>query len=177
MVPKLSDRQVLLLAAAAGRPDGSVLPTPVTPKLTDATLDRTLKALLGRGLITELPVTGRARRSKWADPDVDARPRGWLIITPAGLAALDGRKAGGSPSAPDPVAEHPEGQTPRPGGKLGVLLAAVSRPEGATIDDLTSASGWLPHTTRAALTRLRQRGFDVRLATKGARKAYCLAAV
>ena len=49
-MPKLSDRQVVLLAAAAGRPDGSVLPTPVTLRLRDATLDRTLKALLGSGI-------------------------------------------------------------------------------------------------------------------------------
>ena len=62
----------------------------------------------------------------------------------------------------------------RPGGKLGVLLDAVARPKGATLDELNSASGWLPHTTRAALTRLRQRGFDVRLATTSGRKAYHL---
>ena len=68
---------------------------------------------------------------------------------------------------------HPEG-SPRPGGKLGVLLAAVARPEGATLGDLTAASGWLPHTARAALTRLRQRGYDVRLADTGLRRAYHL---
>ena len=62
----------------------------------------------------------------------------------------------------------------RPGGKLAVLLDAVSRPDGATLADLTAASGWLPHTTRAAITRLRQRGYDVRLATMGTRKAYHL---
>ena len=67
----------------------------------------------------------------------------------------------------------PEGSQ-RPGGKLGVLLEAVARPEGATLGDLTAASGWLPHTTRAALTRLRQRGYDVRLADTGARRAYHL---
>ena len=55
---------------------------------------------------------------------------------------------------------HPEGSQ-RPGGKLGVLLESVARPEGATLGDLTAASGWLPHTARAALTRLRQRGYDV----------------
>src|SRR5208337_2393059 len=30
---------------------------------------------------------------------------------------------------------------------------------GATIDELIDATGWLPHTTRAALTGLRKRGF------------------
>lgn len=73
--------------------------------------------------------------------------------------------------APGPAQALPA----RPGGKMGALLDAVSRPGGATLEDLTTASGWLPHTTRAALTRLRQRGFDIRLATVDGRKAYCLA--
>jgi hypothetical protein len=29
---------------------------------------------------------------------------------------------------------------------------------GVTIDELAKATGWLPHTTRAALTGLRKRG-------------------
>jgi DNA-binding IclR family transcriptional regulator len=60
----------------------------------------------------------------------------------------------------------------RPSGKLGTLLDAIAAPTGATLDELSTASGWLPHTTRAALTRLRQRGFDVCLATTDGRKAY-----
>jgi hypothetical protein len=36
----------------------------------------------------------------------------------------------------------------------------LSRPEGATIDDLLSATMWLPHTTRAALTGLRKEGYE-----------------
>jgi hypothetical protein len=39
---------------------------------------------------------------------------------------------------------------------------------------LTTTSEWLPHTTRAALTRLWQRGYDVRLANTGTRRAYHL---
>jgi hypothetical protein len=38
----------------------------------------------------------------------------------------------------------------------------------------TAASGSLPHTARAALTRLRQRGYDVSLADTGTRRAYHL---
>ena len=54
------------------------------------------------------------------------------------------------------------------------ILAFALSPDGATLEDLNAASGWLPHTTRAAITRLRQRGYDVRLATMGTRKAYHL---
>jgi hypothetical protein len=40
------------------------------------------------------------------------------------------------------------------------VLSLLSRPEGATIDDLLSATSWLPHTTRAALTGLRKEGYE-----------------
>ena len=66
----------------------------------------------------------------------------------------------------------------RPALTLGLALrcATASRLEAASpfsqqflwpgvADDLAAASGWLPHTTRAAITRLHQRGSDVRLAT------------
>ena len=69
---------------------------------------------------------------------------------------------------------HPEGSRSAPAASSASCSTAVTRPEGATLDDLTAASGWLPHTTRAALTRLRQRGYDVRLANTGPRKAYHL---
>ena len=45
-------------------------------------------------------------------------------------------------------------------GKLGAIATAVSTPRGATIGELTETTGWQPHTVRAALTRLRQRGIE-----------------
>jgi len=38
------------------------------------------------------------------------------------------------------------------------VIALLSREHGATLDDLIAVTGWLPHTTRAALTGLRQKG-------------------
>jgi Protein of unknown function (DUF3489) len=177
MVPKLSDPQAVLLAAAAARADLSVLPAPETLRLKGAALQRTLKALLARGLIAEDPMKVSAKRSKWAGLDADAADRRRLIITPAGLEAVGVESAQAGAGTPDAVPEqraHPETHRARPGGKLGVLLDAVARPQGATLAELTAASGWLPHTARAAITRLRQRGFDVRIATMGTRRAYHL---
>jgi Protein of unknown function (DUF3489) len=48
---------------------------------------------------------------------------------------------------------------PRPGSKLAGVIVLLSREQGAGIEDLTAATGWLPHTTRAALTGLRKRGY------------------
>ena len=184
-MPKLSDTQAVLLATAAARSDLSVLPPPETLTLKGAALERTLSALIRRGLIAEAAVERRARKSKWVVEEDDTRKRQRLVITPAGLDAIGvehGTDAASvtvtaqpAPPATPATPVTPAGvPLPRPGGKLAVLLDAVSRPDGATLADLTAASGWLPHTTRAAITRLRQRGYDVRLATMGTRKAYHL---
>jgi DNA-binding MarR family transcriptional regulator len=37
----------------------------------------------------------------------------------------------------------------------------LSREQGATMDDLIEATGWLPHTTQGALTGLRQCGYAI----------------
>ena len=53
----------------------------------------------------------------------------------------------------------------------------MSRPKGASLDDLVGATGWLPHTTRAALTGLRRRGFAIeRVAADDGRSLYRVAA-
>ena len=50
---------------------------------------------------------------------------------------------------------------PREGSKLAAVVGLLRREGGATIDQLAAAMGWLPHTTRAALTGLRKRGFGI----------------
>lgn len=45
--------------------------------------------------------------------------------------------------------------------KAARVLALLKRPEGVTLDQLVEATGWLPHSARAALTRLRKKGHVV----------------
>jgi hypothetical protein len=45
--------------------------------------------------------------------------------------------------------------------KTGMVLSLLSRAEGATLDQMVKATGWLPHTTRAALTGLKKKGHGV----------------
>jgi hypothetical protein len=45
--------------------------------------------------------------------------------------------------------------------KTDLVLGLLQRPLGATIDQMVAATGWLPHTTRAALTGLRKKGHAV----------------
>ena len=62
--------------------------------------------------------------------------------------ARQGGKA--SKAAPAPT----QGRT-----KQARVIALLERDSGATLDELVAATGWLPHTTRAALTGLRHKGF------------------
>lgn len=41
--------------------------------------------------------------------------------------------------------------------KSALVVDLLRRPEGATLVQLVEATGWLPHTTRAALTGLRKK--------------------
>ena len=45
--------------------------------------------------------------------------------------------------------------------KSDTILDLVQRPTGASISQLTKATGWQPHSVRAALTSLRKKGRDV----------------
>ncbi len=45
--------------------------------------------------------------------------------------------------------------------KRDQLAALLVRDEGATLDQMIAATGWLPHTTRAALTGLKKHGYAI----------------
>ncbi|MGZ9021029.1 MAG: DUF3489 domain-containing protein [Rhodoplanes sp.] len=55
-------------------------------------------------------------------------------------------------------AAEPDQSPPRPHTKQALIVSLLTREAGASLDELVSATRWLPHTTRAALTRLRQVG-------------------
>jgi hypothetical protein len=59
------------------------------------------------------------------------------------------------------IGEHAKRRTPRAGSKLARVIDLLQRSDGATILHLMEETGWLPHTTRAALTGLRKRGYAV----------------
>jgi hypothetical protein len=51
-----------------------------------------------------------------------------------------------------------EPSAPAVPNKTAIVIAMLQRAEGASLGDLVAATGWLPHTTRAALTGLRKKG-------------------
>lgn len=63
----------------------------------------------------------------------------------------------------EPAVEDVNGDAPqhRRQTKQALLLKLIGREGGATLEELTSATTWLPHTARAAISGLRKRGHDV----------------
>jgi len=59
---------------------------------------------------------------------------------------------------------------PRGGSKLAQVVELLQRDRGATVDELIAATGWLAHTTRAALTGLRKRGYAVAIDRSGGKR-------
>lgn len=45
--------------------------------------------------------------------------------------------------------------------QISVVIGLLLRNDGASLDELITATGWLPHTTRAALTGLRKKGHGI----------------
>ena len=173
MSVKLTDAQLVVLSAAAQRED-ICLTAP--HKMKGAVLSNISEKLAKLGLVRE--VRAKAGMPVWRRDDAGRSYA--LKLTPTGLKAIavdDGseeaivlreapqQKPASHPHAtkarrPD-IAERAKTLTPRGGSKLARVIDLLQRPEGATIPNLTEATGWLPHTTRAALTGLRKRGYAV----------------
>jgi hypothetical protein len=171
MTVKLTDAQLVMLSAAAQRKD---LCLTAPEKLKGAILTKVGEKLVKLGLVRE--VRAKARTPIWRRDDAGSYA---VKLTAAGLKAIavdDGleeaiaRREAPQPqpnrdatkaSYPDIVVERATTVTPRAGSKLGRVIDLLQRSEGATLPNLIEATGWLPHTTRAALTGLRKRGYAV----------------
>lgn len=148
---KLSDIQILLLTTASSRADGSVLPPSDLLGELSSRVHKAIESLLRRALVEELPVSvpDQVWRSE-SDQQIG------LVITVAGKAAI----ASVATPNPDPQPEE-EPAAPPESTKIGSVLGLLQRPDGATLDEIVATTGWLPHTTRAALTGLRKKGHAI----------------
>ena len=62
--------------------------------------------------------------------------------------------------ARDPEVAPPALTEPRV-NKSDLVIGLLQRLGGATLDEMIAATGWLPHTTRAALTGLKKKGHQL----------------
>ena len=157
---KLNDTQLVILSSASQREDGfAVLPEGMRAASVKAAVIRLTKL----GFLKQVRV--KRDQPHWLT-DEEGRRIG-LKITNAGSAAIgvgdDGK--GEEEPAPEPkrrskkAAEPGEAQretgAPRGGSKRAQIIALMQGVTGATLNDMVEVTGWLPHTTRAALTGLR----------------------
>jgi hypothetical protein len=166
VMAKLTDTQLILLSTAAQRDDGAaVLPE----RMNRGSAMRAATALLARKLMRE--IRAKPGMPVWRT-DEKERPLSLVImkagrevigveaVEEAASAQVSGGKIGDKPSDERAAHASPD-RAPRPGSKQAQLVAMLSAPKGATLGQLVQATGWLPHTTRAALTGLRKRGFAI----------------
>jgi len=159
---KLTETQLLMLSAAAQREDRCL----VAPNsLKGGAAQKIAAKFLAAGLAKEIKAKPGA--PVWRHDDEAGRSY-LLKLTAAGAKAIAVDKS----SAPSEARkeENPSGNrgdragaapcpsAPRDGTKLAQTVGLLQRDHGATVAELVAATGWLPHTTRAALARLRRRG-------------------
>ena len=174
MSVKLTDAQLVMMSGAAQRKD-RCLSAPATIK--GAALSKVTAKLAKLGLAREIEAKPGA--PIWRRDDAG---QGYALkLTAAGLKAIavdegsqDAIEPGEAPQAkngasPDEGGDPARVAGPRDGSKLALVIELLRRAGGATIVDLTQATGWLPHTARAALTGLRKRGYAVIRERIGAR--------
>ena len=51
--------------------------------------------------------------------------------------------------------------------KISGVIGLLERSEGATLNEMVTATGWLAHTTRAALTGLKKKGHVISRGKRG----------
>jgi Protein of unknown function (DUF3489) len=165
---RLTDIQRLVLSKAAARDDGAGV---VPGQMTKAAAGKVGSSLVARKLMREL-------RTKPGMPvwrvDADGRSVS-LIITRAGRDAVEvdgpAELTGPDKTGDEKVATGPAGGAPREGSKQALILEMLSKRSGATLASLIATTGWLPHTTRAALTGLRKRGFAIERIRSGGKES------
>lgn len=150
---KLSDTQAVLLSTASQRESGSLLPLPSSLKPGGGTA-KAIAALASRGLAEERDTDDPSSVHR-QDRDL----RFGMFVTAAGLAAIG--VAAADANAADAGGPPPQSPAAPRINKTTLVLDLLRRPDGATLAELIEVTGWLPHTTRAALTRLRKKGHAV----------------
>jgi hypothetical protein len=165
---KLSDTQLIILSQAAQSDDRT---TVMPDAIKGAVAHKVATKLIGSGLMEE--VRSRGTMAVWRrDADNVAFS---LRITKVGLAAINADEEGAASDQPEKVPAAPAQKKPavasaraaaepRSVSKVAKVLELLRRPVGATLAEIVKATGWLPHSARAALSGIRKAGTEVTLA-------------
>src|ERR1700723_3211242 len=152
---KLTDAQLVMMSAAARRKDRCLS---ATATIKGAAFSKVSAKRAKLGLSRE--IEAKPGTPIWRCDDAG---QGYALkLTAAGLKAIavdegspDATEHSEAPQQPTKTRASPdEGgdparvAAPRDGSKLARVIDLLQRSDGATIPNLTEATGWLPHTTR-----------------------------
>lgn len=144
---ELTDVQRVVLAPALTRADRCVYP--ITAPLKGGAVGNIAKSLLKRGLLEETHADDHM--TVWRS-DNDGKPL-TLRITDAGALALRGDVVHSAERSERNVELVVDQLPARNGGSARELLVKLlNRAEGASIAEMTAATGWLPHSVRGAIS-------------------------
>lgn len=142
----LTDVQRAVLAPALARADRSIYP--ITAPLKGGAVGNIAKSLLKRGLLEE----GLADDHMTVWRSDDGKPL-TLRVSDAGVLALSGgvvQPAQRPEGDVEPVVEQLPAR--KSGSARDALVGLLKRAEGASIAEMTDATGWLPHSVRGAIS-------------------------
>ena len=150
----LTETQSLILSAAAQRKGNLAMPLPKS--LVGAAAKMAVTKMIERGWLEEVDANLRRGEPLWRETGDNHGTT--LVATDAGLLAVGIepvvvqtmaviRKR--AKAEPVPEAKRPN---PRAGTKQALLIEMLQRPGGATMEEITAATGWQAHTARGAMS-------------------------
>ena len=149
---KLTETQTNILTAGAKRPDNIAMPLP--KGLAGAAAKMSVTKLIEHGWLQEVDAFSSRGEPLWRETGDGHGTT--LVVTDAGLRAI-----GIEPvvvKTMTAIHKHaaevplPKVTTPRSGTKQAMLIALLQTPEGATMDEIVAATGWLAHTARGTMS-------------------------
>ena len=149
---KLTETQTTILTAGAQRPENIALPLP--KGLAGAAAKMAVTKMIEHGWLQEVDANLRRGEPLWRETGDGHGTT--LVVTNAGLLAIGIEPvvvktvvAIHEDAAETPVTKLP---TPRAGTKQAMLIALLQAPDGATMEEIVAATGWLAHTARGAMS-------------------------
>ena len=153
---KLTETQTIILSAGAQRPENIALPLP--KGLAGAAAKMAVTKMIEHGWLQEVDANLRRNEPLWRETGDGHGTT--LVVTDAGLLAIGiepvvvktvvaiRKHAAETPAPAFPAAIQPKLRT---GTKQATLISMLRNPDGATIEEIMTATGWQSHTVRGAM--------------------------
>ena len=136
---QLSNAQTEILNVACARQDGAVFP--ISSSVKGGALNKVCQSLLKRELVEEIATTNE--NAIWRHDD--ERGPLTLRVTPLTYSTLGTKQKQQADSMVTSV-------TPRKNTKQAMLIEMLRTESGATVAEITNATGWQAHTIRGAIS-------------------------